>query len=350
MHSVISGQNPYHPDRYAGNANRWLDNNVWGCLNGDLPELVLKPGTNTYSSSTQKDHYSWYTPLDSANAVDTYSWKSISSILAYDPKYAILAYDPKYAPYPDGYPHAHTCHHWRSNARMNWAVYERQAQCNVSLKFTLLAGTTVVLTDGCTSSGPFGNLYPAVIGPTIFTDSANPVPKVDGNTLPYTLEVEAASLDAGGETVSYTMSAGDDCDASPTVVVHQGLASGSTFPVGDTAVTIRATDNNNNIGDGILTVRVTLPPDSDNDGLSDYEEAALGTGECRLYVPLDRDRVHNRCLSTRTSLAPISLCTVLPPFEQIKTLRTRTATASPTTTRSGYTQRTQMTTTAITTD
>ena len=334
MHSVISGQNPYHPSRSTGNTNQWLDDNVWGCLNGALPELVIKPGNNTYSGADVYDKYSYYTPADGDNAVDSYAYNSSSTSIV-----GITAGDP----------YAHTCHHWLSDARMNWAVYERQAQCNVNIKFTLLAGNTAVLEDGC-SSHDFGALYPAVIGPTIFTDSANPVPKVDGNTLPYTLEVEAASLDATNATVSYTISAGDDCDASPTVVVHQGLASGSVFPVGDTAVTIRATDNQNNIGDGILTVRVTLPPDSDNDGLSDYEEAALGTGECRLYVPLDRDRVHNRCLSTRTSLAPISLCTVLPPFEQIKTLRTRTATASPTTTRSGYTQRTQMTTTAITTD
>ena len=228
--------------------------------------MVLKPGSNTYSGSPIYDHYSHYTPADNVDAVDTYSHVESTSIVGVQ----------------TGDPYAHTCHHWRGDARMNWAVYERQAQCNINIRFTLLAGNTAVLTDGCTGSGAFGNLYPAVIGPVVFTDSANPVPKVDGNTLPYTLEVEAASLDSGGEIVSYAISAGDDCDASPTVVVYQGPASGSTFPVGDTLVTIRATDNQNNIGDGILTVRVTLPPDSDSDGLSDYEEASLGTGECRL--------------------------------------------------------------------
>ena len=266
VYSVISGQNPYHPSRSTGNTNRWLDDNVWGCLNGALPPLVLKPGTSTYSGTTLYDKYSYYTPANGANAVDSYSYDSSQT--------SIVGVQ-------SGDPYAHTCHHWVSSATMNWAVYEREAQCNVEIKFTLKSGNTVVLEDGCSGNG-FGTLYPAVIGPVTFTDSADPVPKVNGNSLPYTIEVEAASLDASGETVNYAISADDDCDASPTVAVHQGLASGSTFPVGDSAVTIRATDNQGNTVDGTLTVRVTLPPDSDNDGLSDNEEAGLGTGKCCL--------------------------------------------------------------------
>ena len=163
------------------------------------------------------------------------------------------------------------------NNHANRATYTREAQCNVNIQFTLKTGNTVVLRDGCGSTpigsaNPNGALYPAVVGPAVFLDESAPVPKVDGKTLPYVLEVEAATLASTSATASFTISADDDCDASPSAVIVSGPASGSDFPLGDTLITIRAEDDQGNSAEGVLTVRVALPPDSDSDGLSDQDE------------------------------------------------------------------------------
>ena len=129
----------------------------------------------------------------------------------------------------------------------------------------------MVLRDGCGST-PIGSLYPAVVGPAIFLDESAPVPKVDGHELPYVLEVEADTLASTNAMASFTISAADDCDTSASAEIVSGPASGSVFPLGDTAITIRATDNQGNTAEGVLTVRVALPPDSDADGLSDAYE------------------------------------------------------------------------------
>ena len=68
----------------------------------------------------------------------------------------------------------------------------------------------------------------------------------------------ADSTESTSAVVTFTASATDDCDASPSVTTN--YASGSSFPLGDTQVTVTATDNQNNDGTNTLTVRVISPP------------------------------------------------------------------------------------------
>ena len=65
--SLILGQNIYHPDRSAGNSNPWLNDDIWGCINGDQPSLINLPNDPIYTGSTIYDRYSETTP-DSNNA------------------------------------------------------------------------------------------------------------------------------------------------------------------------------------------------------------------------------------------------------------------------------------------
>jgi hypothetical protein len=54
--------------------------------------------------------------------------------------------------------------------------------------------------------------------------------------------------------VSFSATAEDDCDASPTLALSH--ASGSSFPIGDTNVTVTATDSTGKVTTGQLTVTV----------------------------------------------------------------------------------------------
>ena len=138
----------------------------------------------------------------------------------------------------------------------DWVYYEYPVTCNQQVSYTLLSGNTVVLEKACT------NLYPATVSGTI-TDSSPPVPKINGQNLPYTITVMADSTESTSAVVTFTASATDDCDASPSVTTNCAItncASGSSFPLGDTQVTVTATDNKNNVGTNTLTVRVISPP------------------------------------------------------------------------------------------
>ena len=107
--------------------------------------------------------------------------------------------------------------------------------------------------DGCTYLSS-GNLYPAVVGPATFQDSAPPVPKIDSEDLPKTISLIADDSSSGTAVVTFTASATDDCDTSPVVTTN--YTSGHAFPVGTTTVEVTATDNQNNTSTDYLTIIV----------------------------------------------------------------------------------------------
>ena len=112
-----------------------------------------------------------------------------------------------------------------------------------------------MLENGCSTP-----LYPATIGPITFLDKSPPVPKVDGKTLPFTVTVMTANFFSTSATVNFVATGVDDCDSNPTVTLS--YASGSTFPLGSTTVTVSVMYNQNNGGVGTFTVTVvsaTMP-------------------------------------------------------------------------------------------
>jgi len=135
----------------------------------------------------------------------------------------------------------------------DWVYYEYPVTCNRQVSYTLLSDNIVALEEAC------GSLYPAIFKGFI-RDASPPVPKINGQNLPYTITVMADSTESTSAVVTFAASATDDCDARPSVTTN--YASGSSFPLGDTQVTVTATDNQSNDGTNTLTVRVISPPTS----------------------------------------------------------------------------------------
>ena len=138
-----------------------------------------------------------------------------------------------------------TCH----NGNDDWVYFDYSTSCNRPVQYTLLAGNTCVLQDGCG-----GALYPAASGWFSATDSTPPIPQVNGNVLPYTITVTANNVGDTSAVVPFTPGAFDDCDSNPSFTVSH--PSGSSFPVGNTAVTVTATDNSGRSATGTLTITV----------------------------------------------------------------------------------------------
>ena len=133
--------------------------------------------------------------------------------------------------------------------------YERSVTCNVEIEwYTLRRGNSFHLQDGCAENYPDSTLYPAKVGPVNF----HPVPKIDGNNLPYTISVIAAEVSHSHAVVNFEASATDKCDTSPSIILSH--PSGYSFPIGSTDVTVTATDSYGNDGIGILTVIVEAAP------------------------------------------------------------------------------------------
>ena len=116
-----------------------------------------------------------------------------------------------------------------------WVYYNRSGACNKPVRFTLLEGNSATLEEGCG-----GSLYPATTGWITATDMSPPNPKVNGQELPLTIEVMTENVRDQSAVVSFTLSVEDDCDSSPTVTASH--SSGDSFPVGNTTVTVTATD------------------------------------------------------------------------------------------------------------
>ena len=108
---------------------------------------------------------------------------------------------------------------------------------------TFALGTTLVTV---TATDHSGNTSSATFRVKV-VDTTKPV-----ITVPADITVEATS--PGGAAVSFSYSVSDVADAAPTVTVSQ--ASGSTFALGTTLVTITATDHSGNTTSATFHVRV----------------------------------------------------------------------------------------------
>lgn len=133
----------------------------------------------------------------------------------------------------------------------DWVYYDYSTTCNRAVQYTLLAGTTCYLQDASCSAG---NVYPAATGWFTASDASDPVPKINGNDLPFSIVVTAANVGDTSAAVTFSATAEDDCDSSPSLVLSH--ASGSSFPIGDTAVTVTATDDSGRVKSGVLTITV----------------------------------------------------------------------------------------------
>ena len=159
-------------------------------------------------------------------------------------------------------------------SEVNWVYYDYRSVCFVPVQFTLLAGNTCVLEDGCS-----GSLYPAATGWFTSTDAAPPIPKIDGNELPWNLVVTASNVGDSSAVVTFSATASDDCDPNPSVVVSH--ASGSTFPVGDTTVTVNATDADGRVTTAELTVTVLKRTESPSSSPSPSSQPSLSSKPSR---------------------------------------------------------------------
>ena len=138
-----------------------------------------------------------------------------------------------------------------SNGNYNdWVYFDFPATCNTPANYELVSGNTVVLQEGC------DNLYPVTINGT-FIDQGPPSPQINGATCDDNTVV-SASTDSCDDTemiVNFSAGAVDDCDPDPTVTLTQ--QSGTVFPVGDTSVTLTATDKEGSSKQCTFTVSVS---------------------------------------------------------------------------------------------
>jgi hypothetical protein len=132
----------------------------------------------------------------------------------------------------------------------DWVYFDFPVTCNAPANYELVSGNTVVLQEGC------GNLYPVTIQGT-FIDQGPPSPQINGATCIDNTVVSAStdSCDDTGMLVNFSAGAVDDCDPGPTVTLTQ--QSGTVFPVGDTSVTLTATDNEGSSKKCTFTVSVS---------------------------------------------------------------------------------------------
>jgi hypothetical protein len=123
-----------------------------------------------------------------------------------------------------------------SQSQHDWVYYDFPTSCGSLVDYTLLAGNTVVLEEGC------GHLYPAQYSGTFFDKAP---PQIDINGVQCSggagQAVAVTSATCSGTVANFQVTVSDDCDANPTYQIsHQ---SGSTFKAGATTVTVTAQDN-----------------------------------------------------------------------------------------------------------
>ena len=132
----------------------------------------------------------------------------------------------------------------------DWVYFDFPATCNTPARFEILQGDTKYLQEGCK------NLYPVTIQGN-FTDQGPPSPKINGATCDDNTVISAStgSCDDNETIVIFSADAEDDCDPDPTVTLTQ--QPGTLFPVGDTSVTLTATDDEGKSKQCTFTVSVS---------------------------------------------------------------------------------------------
>ncbi len=123
--------------------------------------------------------------------------------------------------------------------------------CSPASGSTFPLGTTTVT---CTATDSHGNTGSASF--TVTVQSNDTVPPTVSVPAPITVEATGGS----GAVVTFSASATDNFDGSISVSCSPG--SGSTFPLGTTTVTCKATDSSGNTGSASfdVTVKDTTPP------------------------------------------------------------------------------------------
>ena len=127
----------------------------------------------------------------------------------------------------------------------------RPTTCNPASGANFPVGTTTVT---CSATDTHGNTGSAFFHVTVtFIDTTPPVLTVPGN-------MSVSATNASGAVVTFTATATDAVDPSPTVTCSP--ASGSTFPLGTTTVNCTAKDASGNTSAKSFTVTVsdTTPP------------------------------------------------------------------------------------------
>ena len=186
----------------------------------------------------------------------------------------------------------------------DWVYFDFPATCNTAANYELVSGNTVYLQEGCK------NLYPVTIQ-GIFIDQGPPSPQINGATCDDNTVV-SASTDSCDDTemiVNFSAGAVDDCDPDPTVTLTQ--QSGTVFPVGDTSVTLTATDNKGSSKQCTFTVSVSDKTCAPSAGPSSQPSTSPSELPSALPSP-SPSRTPSAGPSGQPSMSPSNLPSALP--------------------------------------
>lgn len=179
-----------------------------------------------------------------------------------------------------------------SQAYNDWVWYDFPVTCNQPVSYTLLAGNTVVLTEGC------GALYPATIAEANgFTDQGGPAIAIDGQPCEgHVVMASTADACTPSGVATWVPTVADDCDPNPSIP-QSSLQSGDTFLLGDTPVTISASDNLGQLTTCTFTVRMSSGADADPPALTCPADVVATTdpGTCQAGVSYDAVTATDTC-------------------------------------------------------
>jgi len=203
----------------------------------------------------------------------------------------------------------------------NWVYFDfPPGTCSTPANYELVSGNTFYLQEACS------NLYPVTIQGT-FIDQGPPSLKINGATCDDNTVVSATtdSCDDTEMIVNFSAGAVDDCDPDPTVTLTQ--QSGTVFPVGDTSVTLTATDKEGNFKQCTFTVSVSdktcaptagpssqpsMSPSKLPSALPSLKSAALPSDQPSLTPSVSPSSVPSAKPSSSPSALPSTLPSLMP--------------------------------------
>ena len=187
----------------------------------------------------------------------------------------------------------------------NWVYFDfPPGTCSTPANYELVSGNTFYLQEACS------NLYPVTIQGT-FIDQGPPSLKINGATCDDNTVVSATtdSCDDTEMIVNFSAGAVDDCDPDPTVTLTQ--QSGTVFPVGDTSVTLTATDKEGSSKQCTFTVSVSDKTCAPSAGPSSQPSTSPSELPSALPSP-SPSRTPSAGPSGQPSMSPSNLPSALP--------------------------------------